>query len=129
MARNSDNDLARKKYGLKPENISVNPGVLCINMKNWRKHNCTKRILSFMENHDITKYQTLDEVVYSKVLKNEICAAAFHEIYYPCFRELTGRQLLYMFHLREENYYSIQEIENAKENEIILHFVNLLGHP
>lgn len=46
MARNSDNDLARKKYGLKPENISVNPGVLCVNMKNWRKHNCTKRILS-----------------------------------------------------------------------------------
>lgn len=129
MARNSDNDIIRKKYGLKTEDVSVNPGVMCINMKNWKKHKCTERLLSFMEHHDITKYKTLDEVVYSKVLKKEICAADFNEIYYPCYRELTGRQLLYMYHLKPEHYYSIQEIESAKGNEVILHYVNLLGHP
>ena len=129
MARNSDNDRIRKKYGLRPEDISVNPGVMCINMKNWKKHRCTERLLSFMEHHDITKYKTLDEVAYSKVLKKEICAADFNEIYYPCYRDLTGRQLLFMYHFNPEHYYSIQEIEKAKGHEVILHYVNLLGHP
>ena len=98
-------------------------------MKNWKKHRCTERLLSFMEHHDITKYKTLDEVAYSKVLKKEICAADFNEIYYPCYRDLTGRQLLFMYHFNPEHYYSIQEIEKANGHEVILHYVNLLGHP
>lgn len=129
MARNSENDMARIKYGIKAESVTVNPGVMCINCKNWKTSECTARFVEFFKNNDLSKYSTLDEIAYAKVLENKICVAGFNEIYYPCYRELSAKQLLFMYHLNEEHYYSQEEIEGAKGNEIILHYVNLLGHP
>lgn len=129
MARNSDNGRVKKLNGMDENDIAVNPGVMFINCLNWRNKNCTEKILNYFKTHDISQYKTLDEPVYGNVLKGHIEAAEFHEIYYPCFGDFSGKQLLFMFGLDEKNYYSVEEIEQAKGNEVVLHYVNILGHP
>ncbi|MGN0366683.1 MAG: glycosyltransferase family 8 protein [Suilimivivens sp.] len=129
MARNSENDRIRIQHGMKAESVTVNPGVIYINCGNWKASECTARFIDFFKNNDLSKYSTLDEIAYAKVLENKICVAGFNEIYYPCYRELSAKQLLFMYDLNEKHYHSKEEIESAKGNELILHYVNLLGHP
>lgn len=111
--------------GKRLQDLYINSGVLLVNAKYWREND----VLEIMIN-DLKKYKlnytatgsdqeminfTLSEKIYKLPLKYNVLVQ--NRIYDP-------KKMRFMIEKDDDSYYSISEMEKAKEDPYIVHFAN-----
>lgn len=101
-----------------------NAGVLIIDVKNWKKHNVTEHIMNHImtvrsgycnPDQDLLNINLVNTV---KILGPEYNFQPFHRAYTDdMYRKVYGF----------DNYYTEEQIENARKNPIIMHTYRFLG--
>ena len=106
----------------------INAGLLVINLKEWKKQNIEEKVINFLKN--VRENNMLpEEDILSQILKNKIKRLP------PNYNYLTQ----YIFHSskfyykffgwdklnKNDAYYSLKEIEDAKDNIIIYHCIDM----
>ena len=109
-----------KKIGMNKKNRYINSGVLLINLTKWREDDIENKFLKFIEKHN-GKVNHHDQGVLNGVCKDYI------KILHPKFNMMP--EMIYMtvkqsnFLYNVHNYYSQKEVDEAKKNPVIIHYV------
>lgn len=107
----------KQVIGMKKDDIYFNAGVILFNLKKWREENMQKKAMEMIEKfHGSVPHQ--DQGVFNAICYKRILR--LHPKYnYQCpMFEYTPKQLQIM----NPGYYSEQELREAKENPIFIHF-------
>ena len=110
--------LHKKTVFLKKTDIYVNAGVYLFNLKAWRDNNIEKKFINFLKLFD-GKLHYPDQDVVNGVCKNyiKLVAPKYNSIsYYFNYNP----ELLYYANIKD--YYSKEELKEAKESPVIVHF-------
>ena len=113
----SDKLITKTSIGLTENDYYYNAGVLLIDLKGWRKEKIEEKFLNFLENRIFYFH---DQDIINGVLKNRIKTihpkynfmSNFHELSYEKITQWEG--LI--------NYYTKEEIEEARKNPVFIHF-------
>ncbi|KGK89600.1 glycosyl transferase family 8 [Clostridium sp. HMP27] len=111
--------LYRKNLGLEKNDVLFNSGVMLINFQKWKLNNVEDRLLSL-----INKYNGLipqgDQGALGAILSKEtlLIHPKFNAI--TLFYDFTYEDM--MIYRKSPYYYSKSEIENARDNPVIVHF-------
>ncbi len=116
-----------KKIGLDEDEYYVNAGILLIDLEGWRKEELEQRFIAFIRkfegnvpHHD---QGTINGVCRKRKLAVKPCFNATSNIY--SFSAKTIRRIYFM-----DNFYSQEELDEAKSDPAILHFTTgLVGRP
>jgi len=114
-----------KKYlGLESEKYYYNSGMLLYNTKKWKELECSERIVEHIKNVR-SHYVAPDQDLLNVVLRGKIFPLPTSYNYQPVYCLLTDQQYLRIF--KEEGFYNIQEMQEARENICIYHTYRFLG--
>lgn len=118
------------KYAHIPENYYFfNTGSLYVDVKKWKKENCTKKIYSYIEN---MKYMPLmcDQDILALALQEDI------EVLPPEYDYLVGydyygvQNSFKMYSLNKKPFYSEQEVEKGRDKTVFYHCLGgVFGRP
>lgn len=118
-----DTVLPEFKYavGLKKESQYINAGVLLIDLKKWREEDIQRKFLQFIEEHH-GQVSHHDQGTIKGVLHNEIA------VLHPKFNAMTPYfttiyKNLFLLYKIDGEYYSKEELKEAKSEPIIIHYV------
>lgn len=114
----------KKRLGLGREDIYVCDGVLLIHLKKWREDNFQKRCVDYIRNQK-GRLPMLSEGVVNYIARRHV--GVLHPRYNLMSGMIlwTGSQLVQLYGT-EDAYYSDQEIEDARNNPVIIHYLNEL---
>lgn len=107
----------KQVIGMKKDDVYFNSGVILFNLKKWREENMQKKAMEIIKKfHGSVPHQ--DQGVFNAICYKRILR--LHPKYnYQCpMFEYTPKQLQIM----NPGYYSEQELREAKENPIFIHF-------
>lgn len=109
-----------KKIGMNRKNRYINSGVLLINLKKWRENEIGTRFLDFIKKYH-GKVNHHDQGVINGVCKNStlILNPRYNMMPEMIYMTVKESNLLYNVH----NYYSQEEIKEAVERPVIIHFI------
>lgn len=116
-----------KKYKGDYEGNYINAGVLLINNAKWNEENITAHILKYCEEHATDDYPDQDAI--NIVLKDKILILPpQYCVFYPENSWKPNQQI--RGYGDKNTYYSVQELTMAKNNPVIIHYVDtVLGRP
>ena len=109
----------RYNVGLQPGDIMFNSGVILVDMKRWRGQDVERRVLSFIRSrHGFIEKG--DQGALNAVLSHDcICfESKFNAV--TIFFDFSYKEMLR--YRRPPGYYSEEQIRNAVENPVIIHF-------
>jgi len=110
-----------KYIGLKENDKCYATATLFINMPNWRKLNCHERIMNNIDK-GYARFYAVDVDLASHTLQENIQLLPAKYSVVPDWVEFGHpSNLLYYCDADEKNYYSVQELEDAVSNPVILH--------
>lgn len=114
--------------GLEPESRYVNAGILYINLAYWRRHDCLKNFLNFINKFD-GSVPHLDQGVINGVFKNRITFLPLrYNVQAPIIAFNEYDYLLNFYSL--EAFYTREDFIFSKQNPAIIHFTSFfLGRP
>ena len=119
--------IAKENYGYSGQQY-INTGVLYFRLKQYREHNCEKKIIRYMErNHK--SFRFADQDLLNLSISEEIGVVDLKFNFLAFVYELSAKEIYKMYHLKPWQYYSQQEIDKAKRDIRIVHYVDLIGHP
>lgn len=106
-----------------------NTGVLYFNVKKWKNHNYTNRVLEHLFNIR-SSYVIADQDIINVLFRKEIGALDLRYNFNPAFYIYGVRNTLSIYNLREEYYYNVKQIEFAINNVTIYHCMGAMsGRP
>jgi len=122
--RFSKDNNVKEKERYKPY---FNSGVILFNIPNWKKNNYTTRLLNLLE-HDDTNFPDADQGWLNKVLEDDFLILPPKYNLVPL--HLVYKDELYLKYLPADYYYSTHELEDARQNPVVLHTNHFLNqHP
>ncbi len=101
-----------------------NSGVILIDLAQWKKRQCSGRILSHIKN--VRTYGTVDQDVLNIELKGEILALPVEYNLQPIHLDYPYRTYAGVYK-HKETYYKKEEIEKAVNAPKIVHYLRYLG--
>lgn len=114
----------KRVLGFSAEEDYYNAGVILYDLSMWREKKCTERIIEHIQNIR-SNYEALDQDLINLTLKDEIKRINLKYNFQPVHMVYSSQK--YKMVYGTEGYYSIQEIEEASSNQIILHAFRYLG--
>lgn len=110
----------KKSIGMDKTEKYINAGMLLINLKKMRENNIEKKFLEFIDKYNGNVIHH-DQGVINGVLHGHI------KIISPKFNFMTvlytmSRDELIKYYNIQEDFYSVEEIENGKERSVFIHF-------
>lgn len=121
----------RDLLGLSRKDSYYQAGFLVIDIDAWRKKRCTQRLLWHME-HKSARYPFADQDLINSVLHDEICTLPIQYNVNPRAMQFTYRQLVYVYGLNEDNYYTEKEFQRGLRNghaPTVYHCSGIDGRP
>lgn len=112
-----------EKIGLSPEDSYYNSGVILFNTEKWINGNCGAKIIEHLNNG--TQYGTVDQDVLNVVFKGNIFTLPMQYNYQPI--HMLASAAIYQKEFSRDNYYSTEEMEEARDNIGIVHFLKFIG--
>ena len=112
------------QIGLTDDDAYFNAGVILIDLKEWRKQQCTERIIRYAKSVR-SHFMSPDQDLLNVVLKGEIRTLPPQYNLQPIHKRYTIKQYDHTF--RPSVYYTDAEIESAVKTPVILHFFRFLG--
>lgn len=101
-----------------------NSGVILFDLNNWRKYNCSEKIVEYIQRTKIV-YSSPDQDLLNVVCKKYIMQIGPEWNYQPMHVAYTVRQYFKCY--QDISYYKPEQIENAKKRVKIYHFFRFLG--
>ncbi|MGN0468826.1 MAG: glycosyltransferase family 8 protein [Acutalibacteraceae bacterium] len=113
-------DNIKNAVGMKPEEKYFNAGMLLINMKKWRENDTQNRCIDFINAHGGNVIHH-DQGVLNGVLKDEkiILPLQYNVM---TIHYVFDKGQINKYYKNSAEYYSEEEIENAKKDPVILHY-------
>lgn len=116
-----------KKIGMNKKNRYINSGVLLMNLELLRKNNFEKRVFDFIKKHN-GKVNHHDQGIINGVCKNDILILKPKYNMMPEMLYMTVNQSDFLYNVY--NYYSQNEINDAINNAVIIHYIEkFTGRP
>lgn len=106
------------------DDVYYNAGVLLIDCDKWRLENWREQIETFIENNT-KQLAHPDQDVFNRVCRNEITRLPIRYNLQVIHREYSEQ--LYFHYLAPRQYYSQQEIKEAREHPAIIHMIRSMG--
>lgn len=110
--------------GFGPEDVYFNAGVTFIDVVNWEKNRCTETLLDHIQNVR-AQYCNPDQDLFNIVLKGKLKVLPCNYNFMPAHRAYSDKAYAKCFGF--DNYYSQEEIEDARRNPIIIHAYRFIG--
>lgn len=118
-----------KLVDFKQNDLYFNSGVLLINLDKWRKEKVEQKILQYISNLRHTLYMH-DQDILNVVLKDQIDVIPLEYNMMYISRAYAPESILKFTGKSSDTYYSVKDIKNAKNNEVIVHFAgDYFGKP
>lgn len=114
----------KKAIGIAEKDRYFNSGVILIDLAQWKKKQCSGRILSHIKN--VRTYGTVDQDVLNVVLRDEILTLPIEYNLQPVHLDYPYRIYAGVYKHKEE-YYKKEEIEKAVSAPKIVHYLRYLG--
>lgn len=111
----------KETIGLTKNDRYLNAGILLINLLSWRNNNMTKHFLNFIELYN-GNVPHLDQGVINGVIKNKLYLPLKYNVQSVVFSFNHYQDILSYFDL--SNFYSENEVKNAKINPVIIHYTS-----
>lgn len=124
MAMDSLATKCKKAMGIAEDVRYFNSGVILIDLVQWKKRQCSKRILSHIKN--VRTYGTVDQDVLNVVLKDEILTLPIAYNLQPIHLDYSYETYSRVYRHKDE-YYCKEEIEEAVKAPKIIHYLRYLG--
>lgn len=114
----------KRRLGLEKEDVYVCDGVLLIHLKKWREDNCQKRCVDYIKDKK-GRLPLLSEGVVNYIARRHV------RVLHPRYNLMSGMILwnggqIAQLYGTEDGYYSDQEIEDARNSPVIIHYLNEL---
>lgn len=109
-------------FGLDDEDIYCNSGVLLINLNNWRKYEIETKIKEYLKKNN-GKIFFSEQTVFNVVCKKNICSLGLANNLTSIPALLDEKDLVAL--RKPYNSYEIEEIIEARNNPLIIHFTTL----
>lgn len=109
-----------KKIGMDKTDRYINSGVLLINLKKWRQDDVEKKICDFTEKHN-GRVNHNDQGIINGVCRKKIYILNPKYNMMPEMIYLSVKQSNFLY--KVYNYYTQEEITNAVENPVIVHYI------
>lgn len=121
MADGAQNPTFRTLLGLSAEGTYFNSGLMLVNLKFWRENNVEKAFLDFMSSQG--GYVPFpDEGVLNAVFDGRIKTLPLK---YNAITQIFAFDYKDLYRARGiKQFYPLEEVENAKEHPVLLHFTN-----
>ena len=113
----------KKAVGISKEARYFNSGVILIDLSQYKKRGCSKRILSHIK--DIRMYGTVDQDVLNVELEEEILTLPIEYNLQPIHFDYPYRTYARVY--CHQDYYTPEEIEKAVNAPKIVHYLRYLG--
>lgn len=122
-------DFHKKNIGFISSDYYFNSGVLLFNCKEWRKENIVLKIFEHLKNIN-SKYSFHDQDLINIVCKNKIkILPPEYMVFLPEY-SWGAKKLNILTKLRKDKYYTTEELLQASENPVIIHYVDgIFGRP
>jgi len=126
-------DCFRNEYkavvNLPLEQSYYNSGMLLIDLKNWKNSKCQERIIYHMQNVRAA-YPLVDQDIINVVLGKEILPVNNKFNFLSQCIMYDGKNILKIYNLNENIFYSIDDFNQARQHPVIYHFSgNTFGRP
>lgn len=110
--------------GFKPEELYFNSGVMLFDVNKWKQEKCTEILIDHIKNVR-SRYCNPDQDLFNVALKGKFKVIPCEYNCMPVHRAYSDRAFdkCYGF----SDYYSLEEIENARRNPKIVHMYRFLG--
>lgn len=110
----------KSAIGLDVKDRYINAGIILIDLKKWREDDCTKKSIDYINEKNGCVMHN-DQGVINALFKDKI------KIVEPKYNAMTPIFLISRYKIMKyfciDDYYSCEEIQDAKENPVFLHFV------
>ena len=124
VAQDALTNKYKKMLGFKNNESYFNAGVLFVDVENWKKFNCTEKLMDHIKN-ERAEYCNPDQDLLNILLKNHVKYVGPEYNLQPIHKVLKSNSYKKIY--ENEAYYSIEEIEFAKTNPKIIHVYRFLG--
>lgn len=114
----------KKNLNFSSENFYFNAGFVVFNLFKLRKINFEKKIIYYLNKNVFT---FPDQDVINLILKNKILKLPVKYNLFGYFNELKYKNVLRLSYLNENEYYSKDEINNAINKPVFVHFLILFA--
>lgn len=110
--------------GFAPEEAYFNAGVTLIDVNNWKKNNITDALMNHIKNVR-NKYCNPDQDLFNMVLRGKKIVIPPEYNFMPVHRAYSDKAFAKNYGF--ENYYTLEQIENARLHPAIIHCYRFLG--
>lgn len=124
MALDSLGTRHKVSIGMLKNEPYYNSGVILFDLDNWRKYNCSEKIIEHVQKTQIV-YPSPDQDLLNVVCKEQIMQFEPQWNYQPVHVAYTVKQ--YFMWYKDSSYYRPEQIELAKDRVKIYHFFRFLG--
>ena len=114
------NTTIQEMLGISEEDNYINAGMLCINLKKWREDNVEDKFIEFIMNNQNRFYQH-DQGIINNTFKNKIKIISPRYNLQGYFQYMSYK-VSKKFSCIDNEYYSKEIMDDARENPIFLHF-------
>ena len=124
MVLDSLGGFHKYQIGLSEQDDYFNSGVILFDLRRWREKEYSKKIVSHVMNQR-NNYPSPDQDLLNVICHGDIARLDMKYNFQPIHTAFSGKQ--YMRVMRPDVYYSLEQIEWAKEHTVIFHCFRFLG--
>ncbi len=110
--------------GFQPEETYFNAGVTLINVPNWKKYKCDEILKDHIKNTR-AKYCNPDQDLFNLALRGKTMVLPPEYNFMPVHRAYSDKAYNRCYGF--ENYYTVEQINNARKRPVILHTYRFIG--
>ena len=119
-------DFYKEKLGLNKSSYYFNGGLILYNLDVWRKENCAERYLDYLQ-HCNKQYVLGDQDITNVLFNEQIGVLDLKYNYYSNYYLINPKYMKSAVGVDESNYYSGEEMEEAKKSVAIYHCAKYNG--
>lgn len=124
VVRDSLTTVYKTYIGMKPEDAYFNAGITFIDVLEWKRQNITEKLLDHIQNVR-ARYCNPDQDLLNIVLKDTKYILPPSYNFQPSHRAFSDKTYFSVY--RHINYYTAEELEDARQNPKILHAYRFIG--
>lgn len=124
VVRDSLTTVYKTYVGMKEEDAYFNAGITFIDVVEWKRQNITEKLLNHIQNVR-ARYCNPDQDLLNIVLKDTKYILPPSYNFQPSHRAFSDKTYFSVY--RHANYYTSEELEDARQNPKILHAYRFIG--
>lgn len=124
VVRDSLTTVYKTYIGMSETDDYFNAGITFIDVDTWKEHDITNKLLDHIQNVR-SRYCNPDQDLLNIVLRDDKYILPPEYNFQPSHRAFSDKTYFSVY--RHKSYYSHEELENARENPVILHTYRFIG--